>query len=74
MANSSKGNSNSGSRKVSIPAGDQGFRLVGCALAGYCSWTLNASVGWAAIHALFGWVYMLYLCGGCGGGLPHGLF
>jgi len=65
MANS---NSGSGSSGLSITT------LVGCALAGYCSWTLNASVGWAAIHALFGWIYMLYLCGGCGGGLPPGVF
>ena len=50
------------------------FSIVGCALAGYCSWTLNASVGWAAIHAIFGWAYMLYLCAGCGGGLPDGVF
>ena len=65
MAN---GNSGSGSSGLSV------FSLVGCGLAGYCSWTLNASVGWAAIHTIFGWAYMLYLCAGCGGGLPEGVF
>ena len=48
--------------------------IVGMGLAAYSSWTINASVGWACVHAMFGWLYMLYLCGGCGGGLPPGVF
>jgi hypothetical protein len=27
-----------------------------------------------AIHFLFGWLYVLYLCCGFGGGLPEGSF
>ena len=48
--------------------------IVGMGLAAYSSWTLNASIGWACVHALFGWMYLIYLCGGCGGGLPPGVF
>jgi hypothetical protein len=48
--------------------------LAGCALAGYCSYTLGNPIGWVAINAIFGWFYLLYLCAGCGGGLPGGLF
>ena len=44
--------------------------LIGAGLAAYCSWTLHQSPIWMAVHAVFGWAYMLYLCFGCGGGLP----
>lgn len=48
--------------------------LIGALLAGFCSYSLGNSVGWIAIHMLFGWLYLLYLCAGCGGGLPGGVF
>ena len=48
--------------------------IVGAALAGFCSYSLGNPVGWIAIHAICGWFYLIYLCGGCGGGLPTGLF
>ena len=44
---------------------------VGCAIAAYCSWTLNHSILWAVINGCFGWLYLLYLCAGFGGGLPN---
>ena len=48
--------------------------LIGVALAAYLSHQLGNSIVWVAIHALFGWLYVLYLCGGCGGGMPPGAF
>lgn len=44
--------------------------IVGMGMAAFASWSLNHSIGWACVHAIFGWFYMLYLCAGCGGGLP----
>ena len=37
-------------------------------LGACCSWVINHSVMWAIIHGMFGPFYLLYLCGGCGGG------
>ena len=48
--------------------------LIGAALAAYLSYQLGNSIVWVAIHALFGWFYVLYLCCGCGGGMPPGAF
>lgn len=48
--------------------------LVLCGLAGFCSYTLGNPPGWVAIHVICGPWYLLYLCAGCGGGLPPGLF
>lgn len=42
----------------------------GQAVALWCSWQLGNSLGWILLHGLFGWLYLLYLCGGCGGGFP----
>lgn len=47
--------------------------LIGAAIAAYCSWQLNHSIMWAAIHAFFNWFYLLYLCAGCGGGFPQNI-
>ena len=47
--------------------------LVGVLLAGYSSYSLGNGILWVAIHAIFGWLYMLYLCCGFGGGLPAGI-
>lgn len=32
----------------------------GCALAIVISWTKWGSIGWAIIHGLLGWIYVLY--------------
>ncbi len=32
----------------------------GCALAIAISWTANKSIGWAVIHGLLGWFYVIY--------------
>jgi hypothetical protein len=32
----------------------------GCALAIVLSWTANHAVGWAVIHGLLGWFYVIY--------------
>ncbi len=63
--------SEKGSRVVS---GFTVYELIGAAFAAYCSWTINGSVGWAFIHALFGWFYILYICAGFGGGFPYSIF
>lgn len=47
---------------------------IGMGLAAYCSWMINQSIGWACVHALCGWLYLLYLCLGCGGGFPAGIW
>ena len=33
---------------------------MGMALAMICSWTVNKSVGWAIIHGIFSWLYVIY--------------
>lgn len=47
--------------------------LIGAVIAAYCSWQLNHSIFWASIHAIFNWLYLLYLCAGCGGGIPENM-
>ena len=34
--------------------------MVGCFGAAYLSWITSASIGWAILHFLFGWLYILY--------------
>ena len=34
--------------------------LMGMALAMVCSWAVNKSVGWAIIHGLLSWIYVIY--------------
>lgn len=29
-------------------------------IAAYCSWTVNHSLGWAIVHLLCGWFYVIY--------------
>lgn len=48
--------------------------LIGAGLAAYCSYSLGNPIGWIAVHALFNWFYLIYLCAGCGGGLPVEVF
>ena len=51
------------------------FYLLGMVLAGLCSWQINGAIGWAIVHSIFSWFYILYLVGGCGGGIgATGLF
>jgi len=33
---------------------------VGTAVAAVISWSVNHSVGWAILHAMFSWFYILY--------------
>ncbi len=35
---------------------------IGGAVAAYLSWTTWHSVGWAALHCLVGWIYVVYWC------------
>ena len=62
-------------RSSSPPSGGSGCGcyLVGMPIAALCSWTLNHSILWAAFHALVWWLYLPYLCAGCGGGIPQEL-
>lgn len=46
------------------------FGLIGVPVAVICSWTLNHSILWAIFHAVVWPFYLVYLCMGCGGGLP----
>ncbi len=32
----------------------------GCALAIAMSWTANQSIGWAVIHGILSWIYVIY--------------
>lgn len=43
------------------------FGTVGAVAASYL---LGNSFGWIIWHGIMGWWYLLYLCGGCGGGFP----
>lgn len=36
------------------------FRSLGITVAVVISWSLNHSVGWAILHGVFGWLYLLY--------------
>ena len=48
--------------------------LIGMILASFLSYKLGNGVVWIAIHCMFGWLYILYLCLGFGGGFPEGSF
>lgn len=66
-----------GSSNTKSVVKSQGFPAVyiaGMVFAGYCSHTLGNTIGWVAMHTVFSWWYLLYLCGGCGGGFPAGTF
>ena len=34
----------------------------------FCSWMINHNIMWAFIHGWFGFLYIMYLCLGFGGG------
>ena len=40
---------------------------LGNVIAVVVSWSVNKSVLWALVHGAFGWLYLLYRLGGCGG-------
>lgn len=44
--------------------------LIGAIVGAICSWSLNHSILWACFHAFVWWLYIPYLCLGCGGGFP----
>ncbi len=47
-----------GKKKGNVVAGSSiGF---GAALAMVLSWTANKAIGWAVIHGILGWVYVVY--------------
>lgn len=59
---------------IKVTVGSRGlsfWTVVWAVLAAICSWNINHSIIWAVIHAAFGPFYILYLCMGCGGGIPE---
>jgi hypothetical protein len=46
------------------------FGWIGGVSAAVCSYALNKSLLWALLHSIFGWLYLLYLLLGFGGGVP----
>lgn len=46
------------------------FGLVGVVGGGLLSWLTNQSIGWGLLHAVLGWLYILYRAFGCGGPWP----
>ena len=41
---------------------------LGTLIAVLASWTMNHSIGWAIVHGIFGWLYIIYYAvqHGCG--------
>lgn len=42
---------------------------IGAVIAIVLSWTTNHSIFWCIVHGIFGWGYVLYRLGGCGGAI-----
>ena len=38
----------------------EGWLWLGAVLAALLSWTANASIVWAVMHAVLGWIYVIY--------------
>lgn len=36
------------------------FTTVGVAIAVQISWAFNESIGWAILHGILGWLYVIY--------------
>lgn len=49
-------NANMNSMNYSVPSGIG----LGTIIAVVASWSRNKSVGWAIVHAIFGWLYVIY--------------
>ena len=45
-----------------------GFGTIAAAFASYLH---GNSFGWILIHGVLGWIYIIYLYAGCGGGPPQ---
>lgn len=43
---------------------------IGAVIAIILSWVTNHSILWCVIHGFFGWLYIFYRLGGCGGAIP----
>jgi len=43
---------------------------LGAVIAVIMSWTTNHSVGWAILHGLLGWIYVIARVAGCADGGP----
>ena len=59
-----------GDSNGSVRAGGGGISiigLVGAGMAAWVSWQLNHSIIWCGVHAICGWLYLLYICLGCSG-------
>jgi hypothetical protein len=41
--------------------------LIGTCIAACWSWSTNHAVGWAILHAMLGWLYVIYRVLGFGG-------
>ena len=63
-----RSNSSSTSNSGSSSGGYGVMGLLWFVLGATCSWIINKSVVWAIFHGIFGCLYILYLCLGCGGG------
>lgn len=44
---------------MKVEVGNQGVGI-GSAIAVAISWSLYHSIGWAILHGLFGWFYVIY--------------
>ena len=44
---------------IRIRHGGNGIGL-GSLIAVLCSWSVNHSIGWAILHAIFSWFYVIY--------------
>ncbi len=54
-------------QRVTVSSGGIG---IGTVIAVVWSWATWHSVLWCVVHGMFGWLYILYRLGGCGGGNP----
>ena len=54
------------SKKSTASSGGGGIGI-GAVIAVVWSWTTNHSVLLCIVHGMFGWLYVFYRLGGCGG-------
>jgi len=62
--------SNSSEENTTSKGGVSYFRWIGGVLAALSSYTINKSILWAIFHSFLGWIYLIYLLLGFGGGIP----
>jgi|APSaa5957512535_1039671.scaffolds.fasta_scaffold577920_1 hypothetical protein len=46
--------------KTKLKHGGGGFWMFGSALAMIISYSQNTSIGWAILHGIFSWIYVIY--------------